>query len=70
MSCAVQIKEGRLVLQHRRHREIQLRPVGRDRFGESDLGSLQFEGDSGGKVTGFKVTTGRVRNPRFDRQLP
>ena len=31
---------------------------------------LQFERDSGGKVTGFKLTTGRVRNLRFDRQLP
>ena len=69
MSCSVQVKEGRLVLQHRRHGEIPLRPVARDRFGGSDLGSLQFERDSGGKVTGFKVTTGRVRNLRFERQL-
>lgn len=70
MSCAVQVKEGRLVLQHRRHGEILLRPVARDRFSGSNLGSLQFERDSGGKVTGFKVTTGRVRNLRFERQSP
>jgi hypothetical protein len=44
--------------------------MARDRFSGSNLGSLQFERDSGGKVTGFKVTTGRVRNLQFDRQLP
>ena len=32
--------------------------------------AVQFERDSGGKVTAFKVTTGRVRNLRFERQLP
>jgi CubicO group peptidase (beta-lactamase class C family) len=69
-SWSVQVKEGRLVLQHRRQGEIPLRPMSRDRFSGSNLGSLQFERDSGGKVTGFKVTTGRVRNLRFDRQLP
>src|SRR5258705_173912 len=59
-SWSVQVKEGKLVLQHRRQGEIPLRPSSRDRFsGGSNLGSLQFERDSGGKVTGFKVTTGR-----------
>jgi hypothetical protein len=70
ISCAIQVKDGRLVLQHRRQGEIPLRPVARDRFGGSDLGSLQFERDSGGKVTSFKVTTGRVRNLQFVRQEP
>jgi len=69
MSWAVQVKEGRLVVQHRRHGEILLRPLAGDRFSGSNLGSLHFERDSGGKVTGFKVTTGRVRNLRFERQL-
>jgi hypothetical protein len=66
----VQVKEGKLVLQQRRHGEIPLRPMARDRFSGSNLGSLQFEQDAGGKITGFKVTTGRVRNLRFERQLP
>jgi len=70
MICVVEVKEGRLLLQHRRHGEIPLRPAARDRFSGSNFGSLQFERDSGGKVTGFKVTTGRVRNLQFDRQLP
>jgi CubicO group peptidase (beta-lactamase class C family) len=67
-SWSIQVKEGRLMLQHRRQGEIQLRPAARDRFSGSNLGSLQFERDAGGKVTGFKVTTGRVRNLRFERQ--
>lgn len=66
----VQVKEGKLVLQHRRQGEIPLRSTTRDRFSASNVGSMQFERDSGGKVIGFKVTTGRVRNLRFDRQLP
>lgn len=68
MSWLVEIKDGGLVVQHRRHGENRLRPVARDRFSGSELGSLQFERDAGGKVTGFKVTTGRVRNLRFERQ--
>jgi CubicO group peptidase (beta-lactamase class C family) len=69
-SWSVQVKEGKLMLQHHRHGEIPLRPMARDKFSGSNLGSLQFERDAGGKVTGFKVTTGRVRNLRFDRQSP
>jgi hypothetical protein len=68
--CALEVKEGQLVLQNRRHSASSLRLVGRDRFTGSEVGSLQFERDSGGKVTGFKITTGRVRNLRFERQGP
>ena len=67
-SWSVQMRDGGLVLQHRRQGEIPLRPGARDRFSGSNLGSLQFERDSDGKVTAFKVTTGRVRNLRFERQ--
>lgn len=69
-SWSIQVKEGRLVLHRPRHGEISLRPGARDRFSGSNLGALRFERDSGGKVTGFKVTTGRVRNLRFERQSP
>jgi CubicO group peptidase (beta-lactamase class C family) len=67
---SVEVKEGKLVLQHRRQGEIPLRSMTRDRFNASNLGSIQFERDSGGKVIGFKITTGRIRNLRFERQLP
>jgi len=64
----IEVKEGKLVLQPRKDGDIPLRPAGRDRFNGANLGSLQFERDSGGKVIGFKVTTGRVRNLRFEKQ--
>ncbi|MBI1841224.1 MAG: serine hydrolase [Verrucomicrobia bacterium] len=67
MNWEVQAQGSGLVIQHRRHGEIPLRWVGRDRFTASILGSLQFERDSTGKVATFKVTTGRVRDLRFDR---
>ena len=67
MNWEVQVQAGGLVLQHRRHGEIPPHSTGRDRFAASILGSLQFERDSSGKITGFRVTTGRVRNLRFDR---
>jgi hypothetical protein len=66
----VEIKDGKLVLQHRRQGEISLRSTTRDQFSASNLGSIQFERDSGGKVIGLKVTTGRARNLRFERQRP
>jgi CubicO group peptidase (beta-lactamase class C family) len=69
VTWSLQVKDGKLVFQHRRG-EISLRPVTRDRFSGSNLGSLQFERDSAGKITGFKVTTGRVRNLRFELQSP
>jgi len=67
MNWEIQVQAGGLMIQHRRHGEIPLRSAGRDRFTASILGSLQFERDSSGKVTSFQVTTGRVRNLRFDR---
>jgi CubicO group peptidase (beta-lactamase class C family) len=70
MDCAIQAKEGKLIVQHRRHGEMALRQTSRDRFNASDLGSLKFDRDAQGQVTGFKLTTGRVRNLRFSRQGP
>jgi CubicO group peptidase (beta-lactamase class C family) len=68
MSCGIQVKEGRLIVQHRRHGEIPLRQNSRDRFNAQNLGLITFERGPDGKVTGLKVTTGRVRNLRFNRQ--
>ena len=70
IGCIVKVKEGQLVLEHRRHGEFVLQVAGRDRFRASDLGSVQFDWDASGKVTGFKLNGGRVRNLRFTRQAP
>jgi len=68
MSCGIQVKEGRLIVLHRRHGEIPMRQNGRDRFSAQNLGLVAFERGPDGKVAGLKVTTGRVRNLRFARQ--
>jgi hypothetical protein len=66
----VVVHEGKLVAQHRRHDDISLTPLAQDTF----LGSqwffqrVRFTRDKDGHVTGMRVTGGRVRNMRFDRQ--
>jgi hypothetical protein len=60
---------GRLVVKHRRRDDIPLCPILADRFAgeKSGLGELRFARDEEGKVTGFRVSTGRVKNLRFSR---
>jgi hypothetical protein len=65
------VQDGKLVAQHRRHDDIALTMVDRDAF----LGNqwffqrIRFSRDKDGRVTGMRVTGGRVRNMRFDRHL-
>ena len=68
LNCTIELKAGRLFMQHRRHGEMALRQNSRDRFSVSSIGAIRFDRDADGKVTGFMVTTGRVRNLRFNRQ--
>lgn len=68
LSCLVLVKDGHLVVRHRRHGEMVLRQDAADRFSGAALGSIRFDRDANGNVTGLRVTTGRVRNLRFDRQ--
>src|SRR5262249_51810272 len=63
------VQEGKLVAQHHRHDDIALTAQDQDMF----LGSqwffqrIRFMRDKDGRVTGMRVTGGRVRNMRFDR---
>jgi CubicO group peptidase (beta-lactamase class C family) len=63
--------EGKsLVLRHWRHGDFTLRPVALDRF-ESNawwLGSVRFERDDQGRITGFRSSSGRVRHLWFERR--
>jgi len=61
---------GRLVATHRRHGDTVLTPREKDRFEGSAfyLGDVKFTRDTAGAITGMLVTTGRVRNLRFERQ--
>jgi hypothetical protein len=59
-----------LVLRHWRHGDIPLRPAALDRFESSAwwLGSVRFERDDRGRITGFRSSSGRVRHLWFERR--
>jgi CubicO group peptidase (beta-lactamase class C family) len=62
------VKDGNLVAEHARHDETALTPFQKDRFTNDLLGRVVFDRDADGRVTGFRATTGRVRNLRFERR--
>jgi CubicO group peptidase (beta-lactamase class C family) len=62
----VRVTGGKLELVRRRHGASELRPVEADVF-RSNVGRVVFERDDRNRVTGLRVTTGRVRNLLFER---
>ena len=63
----IAVQDGRLVLKRREAEDAPLRPVYEDDFA-SPLGSLRFSRDTSGRVTGFGIYGGRIRNVRFTRR--
>jgi hypothetical protein len=61
---------GKLVAQHRRHDDIQLTELDGDLFAGNRwfFQTVQFTRDSEKRITGFRLSSGRARNVRFDRQ--
>jgi hypothetical protein len=64
------VKEGKVVAQHRRHDDISLTELDGDLFSSNRwfFQTVQFTRDSEKRITGFRLTSGRVRNLRFERQ--
>jgi len=62
----IAVEKGGLVLKRLKSKPEKLRPTIVDYF-ESSSGDLHFERDSGGKITGFLLNSGRIRNFRFTR---
>ena len=64
------VKDGKLVAQHRRHDDIALTELDGDLFSGNRwfFQTVQFTRDSEKRITGFRLTSGRARNVRFDRQ--
>jgi hypothetical protein len=63
----VVVKRGdELVLERRNTPPQTLRATEKDVFAAGNLG-LRFDRDANGRVTGFAVQAGRVRNIRFVR---
>jgi hypothetical protein len=46
---------------------MAMRPVYADDFATS-IGSLRFSRDASGRVTGFGVYSGRIRNVKFNKR--
>jgi hypothetical protein len=67
----IEVADSNLLATHRRNEDISLTPVESDAF-EGDawfLRQLQFTRDDAGQVAGLLVTSGRVRNMRFEKRL-
>lgn len=64
----ITVDSGRLVLRRRPADVIPLRAQYLDDFMAPGVGSLRFTRDSSGRVTGFGIFAGRVRNVRYERR--
>ena len=64
------VKDGKLVAQHRRNDDIGLTPTASDQFAGNAwfFSRITFVRDKKNRVAGFKLTGGRVRNLKFDKQ--
>ena len=63
----IAVKDGALVLRRRPADEFTLRAMYDDDF-SSPLGTLRFSRDANGRVTGFGVFSGRIRDVRFAKR--
>ena len=69
-SYTLVVKDGKLVAQHRRHDDIPLTEVDGDLFSSNRwfFQNVEFTRDSEKRITGFRLSSGRAKNVRFDRQ--
>jgi len=62
----VEVTDGRLYLRRLKVAPVTLEPLDRDVFRGSS-GTLRFSRDARGRVTGFTLSNGRIRNLRFTK---
>ena len=60
------VRDGKLLLRHRKRDGVTLAPTMADRFGYGGQG-ITFTRDRGAKIDGFTMSSGRVRRVRFER---
>jgi len=60
------VKEGTLFAQHYRLSDIELTPSKQDNF-TTMFGSMEFVRDANGAISGFKLSSGRVKNLLFKK---
>ena len=63
------LEKGDLVLHRLRSKPDTLHPVTLDFFAGS-IGSIRFTRNSSGRISGFTLTTGRIKNLRFEKGRP
>lgn len=63
----IYVMEDKLMMEHIRQGEHQIRQTGKDEFFANRLGELQFVRDKN-KIKGFKLSAGRIKNLNFVKQ--
>jgi len=68
----VTVKDGELILQHRKFADTKLTLVGKDQFGCDNwwMSNLIFLRDKKGTITGFEVNAGRVLHLLYSKMKP
>ena len=67
----VYVEKGKLMVHHMRLGDFELAPdIATAGVFSGDAGRMQFEKNAQGKVTGFKLSGGRIRNIKFDLVSP
>ncbi len=63
------VEDANLVVKHRKLNDFKLNPTGKDKFGGSSwmFRQVEFIRDANQKITGCKVSNGRVRNLYFKK---
>ncbi|NEU07637.1 serine hydrolase [Flavihumibacter sp. R14] len=56
----------KLTIKHSRLSDIELNPVKKDTF-SGFMGNLEFTRDSKGVISGYKISTGRIKNLKFNK---
>ena len=65
----IRLENGNLALHRLRNKPDTLHPVTLDFFAGS-IGSVRFTRNSAGRISGFTLSTGRIKNLRFEKGRP
>jgi len=68
VSYTLAVEEDALVFRMVRHESHQLEPLFQDLFDSTDHGTFEFQRGDDGRIEGFNLDAGRVRNLQFNRQ--
>lgn len=67
LRIVIEMKDGKMRAQHRRHGDLSMRLVTTDLFSVDQLGRMQFLRDSTNNIKGFSISNGRIHNLAFEK---